>query len=112
MMSVPAEPNVNELTDPIKALENLKRENRYLKDELSLHDTLINRNGISYDQLSEQQLYEIENQCRRYIDGTLDGIEIQNARQVQGLLSFTVINNIVSLFFRLAVFNALKNICR
>lgn len=83
-MCVPAEPAVNEVIDPIKAIETYKRENKYLKDELALHDTLINRPGVSYEALSEQQLYEVENQCRRFVDGTLDEIEIQNARQVQG----------------------------
>ncbi|CAF2794309.1 unnamed protein product [Rotaria sp. Silwood2] len=94
MMCVPAEPTVNQVIDPVKAIENYKRENKYLKEELALHNTLVNRNGISYEPLSEQQLYEIENQCRRFIDGTLDEIEIQNVRQVQ------------------AVLNTLKNVCR
>lgn len=84
MISVPTEPIVNEMIDPMKAIENFKRENKYLKDELALHDILINRTGISYDPLSEQQIYEIENQCRRYVEGNLEEIEIHNARQVQG----------------------------
>ncbi|CAF0873643.1 unnamed protein product [Didymodactylos carnosus] len=95
MMCVPAEPAVNEVVDPIKAVENYKKENKYLREELALHDTLHgNRSGISYEPLSEQQLYEIENQCRRFIDGSLDELEIKNVRQVQ------------------AVFNTLKNICK
>jgi len=86
MMCVPAEPTVNEVIDPIKAIENYKRENKLLRDELALHDSLINRTGVGYESLSEQQLYEIENQCRRFIDGTLDDIEVKNLRQIQGLL--------------------------
>ena len=86
MACVPAEPTVNEVIDPVKALENYKRENKQLRDELALHDALLNRNGTSYEPISEQQLYEIENQCRRFIDGTLDEIEVKNLRQVQGLL--------------------------
>jgi len=86
MMCVPAEPTVNEVIDPIKAIENYKRENKLLRDELALHDSLINRTGVAYESLSEQQLYEIENQCRRFIDGTLDDIEVKNLRQIQGLL--------------------------
>ena len=84
MMCVPAEPTVNEVIDPVRAIDNLKRENKYLKEELVLHDTLVNRSGVSYEPLSEQQLYEIENQCRRFVEGSLDEIEIQNVRQVQG----------------------------
>ncbi|CAF4984654.1 unnamed protein product, partial [Rotaria socialis] len=94
MACVPAEPTVNEVIDPVKALENYKRENKQLRDELALHDALLNRNGTSYEPISEQQLYEIENQCRRFIDGTLDDIEVKNLRQVQ------------------AVFNAFRHICR
>ncbi len=85
-MCVPAEPTVNEVIDPIKAIENYKRENKLLRDELALHDSLMNRTGVGYESLSEQQLYEIENQCRRFIDGTLDDIEVKNLRQIQGLL--------------------------
>jgi len=85
-MCVPAEPTVNEIIDPVKAIENYKRENKYLREELALHDALVNRDGMSYEPLSEQQLYEVENQCRRFIDGTLDDIEVKNLRQVQGLI--------------------------
>jgi kinesin family protein 6/9 len=85
-MCVPAEPTVNEIIDPVKAIENYKRENKYLREELALHDALVNHNGMSYEPLSEQQLYEVENQCRRFIDGTLDDIEVKNLRQVQGLI--------------------------
>jgi kinesin family protein 6/9 len=88
MMCVPAEPTVNEVIDPVKALENYKRENKVLREELALHNSLANRNGGTYEALSEQQLYEVENQCRRFIDGTLDEIEVQNLRQVQGLLFY------------------------
>ncbi len=92
MICVPAEPTVNEVVDPVRAIENYKRENKYLKEELALHDTLANRSGISYDPLSEQQLYEIENQCRRFVEGNLDEIEIQNVRQVQGLFISIIAN--------------------
>lgn len=88
MACVPAEPIVNEVIDPMKAIENYKRENKSLRDELALHDALVNRNGVSYEKLSEQELYEIDNQCRRFIDGTLDELEVKNLRQVQGLLCF------------------------
>ena len=84
MMCVPAEPIANEVIDPIKAIENYKRENKQLREELAAHDKLINRHGTSYEPLSKQQLYEIENQCRQYVDETLDDIEVQNVRQVKG----------------------------
>ena len=115
MMCVPAEPTVNEVIDPVKAIENYKRENKYLRDELAVHDKLLNRNGISYEPLTEQQFHEVENQCRRYIDGSLDEIEVQNLRQVQGLFFFSFVLmksslHVVRSF--VAMFNAFRNICR
>ena len=86
MMCVPAEPTVNEVIDPMQVIENYKRENKHLREELALHDKLINRNGVSYEPLNDQQLHEIENQCRRFVDGSLDDIEVQNLRQLQGKL--------------------------
>lgn len=94
MMCVPAEPTVNEMIDPVKAVENYKRENKLLREELAIYKSTNNRNGNSAESLSEQQLYEIENQCRKFIDGTVDDIEVKNLRQVQ------------------ATFNTLRNMCR
>ncbi len=113
MMCVPAEPTVNEIIDPVKAIENYKRENKYLREELALHDALVNRNGMSYEPLSEQQLYEIENQCRRFIDGSLDEMEVKNLRQVQGLwLGFIFFIYLLKTFIFIAILNTLRNICR
>ncbi|CAF1236005.1 unnamed protein product [Adineta steineri] len=94
MMCVPAEPTINEVIDPIKAIETYKRENKLLREELALHDSLARRHSVPHEALSEQQIYEIENQCRKFIEGSLDDIEVKNLRQIQ------------------AVFNALRNICR
>lgn len=117
MMCVPAEPTVNEVIDPVKAIENYKRENKYLRDELAVHDKLLNRHGVSYEPLTDQQLQEIENQCRRFIDGSLDEIEVQSLRQVQGLsiddsYRSHALNNMGLPLFFLAIFNAFRNICR
>lgn len=75
-------------------MQKLDNEVKTLRQELAMHDTLMNRKSQSYEPLSEHQLFEVENQCRRYIEGTLDEIEISNLRQIQ------------------AVFNAFKRICR
>jgi kinesin family protein 6/9 len=75
-------------------MQKLDSEVKMLRQELAMHDTLVNRRSQSYEPLSEHQLFDIENQCRRYIEGSLDEIEITNLRNIQ------------------ATFVAFKRICR
>lgn len=75
-------------------MQKLDSEVKILRQELAMHDTLANRRNQSYEPLSEHQLFEIENQCRRFIEGSIDDLEISNLRQVQ------------------AIFNSFKLICR
>ncbi|PVD37645.1 hypothetical protein C0Q70_00243 [Pomacea canaliculata] len=84
MMCVASEPAVNEVCDPAILVKTLHQEIEHLKSELAMHDTLANRSSVNYDPLSEQQKYEIRQQCRRYLEGTLDEIDIVNLRQIQG----------------------------
>lgn len=84
MMCVASEPTVNEVYDPAVLVKKLQKEINHLKNELAMHDTLTNRSMITYDPLSEQQKYEIRQQVRRYVEGTLDEIDVINLRQIQG----------------------------
>jgi len=84
MMCVSSEPAVNEVYDPAMLVKKLQKEIVHLKSELAMHDTLTNRSMIWYDALSEQQKYEIKNQVKRYLDGSLDEIDIVNIRQITG----------------------------
>ncbi|KAK3794847.1 hypothetical protein RRG08_056685 [Elysia crispata] len=84
MMCVASEPCINEVYDPALLVKKLQREIQHLKSELAMHDTLTNRSMISYDPLSEQQKYEIRTQVQRYLDGSLDEIDIVNLRQIVG----------------------------
>lgn len=77
-----------------RMMQKLDGEVKILRQELAMHDTLANRRNQSYEPLSEHQLFEIENQCRRFIEGSLEELEITNLRQVQ------------------AIFNSFKRICR
>lgn len=94
MMNVTVEPAVNEIIDPMRMMQKLDNEVKMLRQELAMHDTLSNKRAQSYEPLSEHQLYEIENQCRRFIEGSLDEIEIVNFRQIQ------------------ATYNSFKRICK
>jgi kinesin family member 6/9 len=64
-------------------MQKLDNEIKMLRQELAMHDTLSNRRKQTYEPLSEHQLNDIEHQCRRYIDGNLDEIEVNTVRQVQ-----------------------------
>jgi kinesin family member 6/9 len=64
-------------------MQKLDNEIKMLRQELAMHDTLSNRRKQTYEPLSEPQLREIESQCRRYIDGSLDEIDVNTVRQVQ-----------------------------
>lgn len=44
-----------------------------------------NRSQVSYEPLSDTQLLEVNNQVRRYLDGSLDEIDIVNVRQIQSI---------------------------
>ena len=42
-----------------------------------------NRSQINYEPLSDAQMMEVNNQVRRYLDGSLDELDIVNIRQIQ-----------------------------
>lgn len=94
MMNVSVTPAINEVADPMRMLQKLDTEVKNLRQELAMHDTLANRQAQTYEPLSEHQLLDVESQCRRFIEGSLDEIEITSLRQVQ------------------AVFNAFKHVIR
>uniref|UniRef100_A0A8C7PWD5 Kinesin-like protein n=1 Tax=Oncorhynchus mykiss TaxID=8022 RepID=A0A8C7PWD5_ONCMY len=77
MKCVQMDPVVNEHTDPVLQVRKLEKEIQLLKQELSIHNTLANRMGMSYDTLSETQVAEIQSQVRRYLEGSLDEINDQ-----------------------------------
>ena len=57
-------------------VKKLEGEIGALKRELAMHDTLTNRSHISYDPLSEQQTYEIQQQVQQYLQGELDEVDV------------------------------------
>ncbi|XP_037383966.1 kinesin-like protein KIF9 isoform X4 [Talpa occidentalis] len=83
MKLVTTEPAINEKYDAERMVKNLEKELALLKQELAIHDSLANRTLVNYDPLDEIQIAEINSQVRRYLDGTLDEIDIINLRQIQ-----------------------------
>ncbi|XP_071943121.1 kinesin-like protein KIF9 isoform X2 [Antedon mediterranea] len=85
MMCVANEPAINEFYDPVLLVKKLEKEIKHLKHELAMHDTLANRGQVTYEPLSDSQQHEIQNQVRRYLDGSLEEIDVINIRQIQSV---------------------------
>ncbi|XP_016048383.1 kinesin-like protein KIF9 isoform X2 [Erinaceus europaeus] len=83
MKLVTTEPAINEKYDAERMVKNLEKELALLKQELAIHDSLANRTLVNYDPMDEVQIAEINSQVRRYLEGTLDEIDIINLRQIQ-----------------------------
>ncbi|KAB0377840.1 hypothetical protein FD755_009418 [Muntiacus reevesi] len=83
MKLVTTEPAINEKYDAERMVKNLEKELALLKQELAIHDSLANRTLVNYDPMDESQIAEINSQVRRYLEGTLEEIDIINLRQIQ-----------------------------
>ncbi|XP_007982228.2 kinesin-like protein KIF9 isoform X5 [Chlorocebus sabaeus] len=83
MKLVTTEPAINEKYDAERMVKNLEKELALLKQELAIHDSLTNRTFVTYEAMDEIQIAEINSQVRRYLEGTLDEIDIINLRQIK-----------------------------
>ncbi|XP_023556421.1 kinesin-like protein KIF9 isoform X2 [Octodon degus] len=83
MKLVTTEPAINEKHNTERMVKNLEKELALLKRELALHNSLANRPLVTYDPMDEVQIAEINSQVRRYLEGTLEEIDIINLRQIQ-----------------------------
>uniref|UniRef100_A0A3P8ZRI0 Kinesin-like protein n=1 Tax=Esox lucius TaxID=8010 RepID=A0A3P8ZRI0_ESOLU len=83
MKRVQTDPIINQHTDPVLQVRKLQKEIQLLKQELSLHDTMANRMETSYETLSEAQVAEVQSQVQRFLEGSLDEINIESIRQIQ-----------------------------
>ncbi|XP_074478278.1 kinesin-like protein KIF9 isoform X1 [Sebastes fasciatus] len=87
MKCVQTNPAVNEHVDPAAQIKKLKKDVQMLKEELSIYNTLVNRQSTPYETLSEAQLAEIHSQVQRYLEGSLEEISIISIRQVQAVFA-------------------------
>lgn len=83
MMCVPVNLSINEHYDSELQVKNLRQEISLLKIELAMHDTLTNRTQVTYEPLSEQQRFCMKQKLQKYLDGSLEEIDIINVRQIQ-----------------------------
>uniref|UniRef100_A0A671MBB8 Kinesin-like protein n=1 Tax=Sinocyclocheilus anshuiensis TaxID=1608454 RepID=A0A671MBB8_9TELE len=83
MKCVQTKPSINEHVDPVLQVRRLEKEIQFLKEELSMCNTLTNRVGVSNEILSETQVEEVRTQVQRYLSGLLDEIPIVSITQIQ-----------------------------
>uniref|UniRef100_A0A8C8E906 Kinesin family member 9 n=1 Tax=Otus sunia TaxID=257818 RepID=A0A8C8E906_9STRI len=83
MKWITTEPVINETYDREGTVKALEKEIILLKQELALHDSLVNRSLVTYDPLTDIQKAEIKSQVHKYLKGAIDEIDIVNIRQVQ-----------------------------
>ncbi|XP_049633293.1 kinesin-like protein KIF9 [Suncus etruscus] len=83
MKLVTTEPAINEKYNAERMVKNLEKELALLKQELAIHDSLANRTLVNYDPMDEIQIAEINSQVRRYLEGTLEEIDVISLRQIQ-----------------------------
>ncbi|NXS44829.1 KIF9 protein, partial [Balaeniceps rex] len=83
MKWITTEPVVNETYDREGTVKALEKEIILLKQELAMHDNLVNRSLVTYDPLTDTQIAEIKSQVHKYLKGAIDEIDIVNIRQVR-----------------------------
>ncbi|KFP13170.1 Kinesin-like KIF9, partial [Egretta garzetta] len=83
MKWITTEPVVNETYDREGTVKALEKEIILLKQELAMHDSLVNRSWVTYDPLTDIQIAEIKSQVCKYLKGAINEIDIVNIRQVQ-----------------------------
>ncbi|XP_062424649.1 kinesin-like protein KIF9 isoform X2 [Rhea pennata] len=83
MKWITAEPVINETCDAGWIVKTLEKEIIFLKRELAMHDSLVNRSLVTYDPLTEIQIADIKSQVLKYLEGSIDEIDIVNIRQIQ-----------------------------
>ncbi|XP_013917354.1 PREDICTED: kinesin-like protein KIF9 [Thamnophis sirtalis] len=78
---------VNEKINSERMVKNLEKEVLYLKEELAMHNSLLNRSPVTYEPLNEIQINEINSQVRRFLEGTIDELDITSIRQIQEIFN-------------------------
>ena len=91
--------------DPRLKIKQLERQIKSLKQELMMHDALAERSGVSYDEYTPEQRYDVEKSVRMYLDTdettTDDSVgdafgSLQSMRHVSEIFRAfkTIVNNV------------------
>ena len=63
---------VNESSDPSLLLRRYERQIKELKQELAMRDALSGRSRVSYDDMSDAEVRELNALARRFLNGSAD----------------------------------------
>ncbi|XP_054674654.1 kinesin-like protein KIF9 isoform X5 [Grus americana] len=85
MKWITTEPVINETYDREGTVKALEKEIILLKQELAMHDNLVNRSLVTYDPLTDMQIAEIKSQVHRYLKGGIDEIDQAGVEWNKGL---------------------------
>ncbi|NXI38278.1 KIF9 protein, partial [Galbula dea] len=83
MKWIRTEPVLNETYQRQGTVKALEKEINLLKQELAMHDSLVNRPSVAHSPLTASQRAEIQAQVHKYLKGAIDEIDVLNIRQVQ-----------------------------
>ncbi|POI25881.1 hypothetical protein CIB84_010369, partial [Bambusicola thoracicus] len=75
MKWITTEPVINVTYDSEGSVKALEKEISLLKQELAMHDSLVNRSLVTYDPLTDVQVAEIKSQIHKYLQGAIDEID-------------------------------------
>lgn len=76
VLCVQTNPRTNIQYDPVALLKKQEVEIMKLKQELAMHDTLVNRKNISYEPFTEAQKVELRRQIKSYLDDEIEELEV------------------------------------
>lgn len=76
-------------TDPHLLLKKYERQIRDLKQELNMHDALVERTGVVYDEHTPEQVHELCKMLRAYVDAPAEGendiLQLSSMQQIREL---------------------------
>jgi kinesin family protein 6/9 len=76
VLCVQTNPRTNIQYDPVALLKKQETEIAKLKQELAMHDTLVNRKNISYEPYTEAQKVELRRQIKSYLDDEIEELDV------------------------------------
>ena len=98
MMKVQNRPEEVSTIDPRLKIKQLERQIKSLKQELMMHDALVERSGVSYDEYTPEQRYDVEKSVRKYLDSDDTVVEDPVGNAFGSLSSMRHINEIFIAF--------------